>query len=63
MTTTLGASGAASAKTGYPTVAALVRDRAAEMPNAVAMREKDFGIWQEITGASSGNSSTLLLTD
>jgi long-chain acyl-CoA synthetase len=49
MTTTLGASGAASAKTGYPTVAALVRDRAAEMPNAVAMREKDFGIWHEIT--------------
>jgi long-chain acyl-CoA synthetase len=49
MTTTLGASGAASAATGYPTVAALVRERAADMPNAVAMREKDFGIWQEIT--------------
>ena len=49
MTTTLGSSGAAAAVTGYPTVAALVRDRAAAMPNAVAMREKDFGIWQEIT--------------
>ncbi|MEX2424248.1 MAG: AMP-binding protein [Acidimicrobiia bacterium] len=49
MTTTLGSSGATSAITGYPTVAALVRDRAAEMPDAVAMREKDFGIWQEIT--------------
>ena len=51
MTTTLGSSGAASAVTGYPTVAALVRDRAAAMPDAVAMREKDFGIWQEITWA------------
>ena len=49
MTTTLGSSGAASAVTGYPTVAALVRDRAATTPAAVAMREKDYGIWQEIT--------------
>jgi long-chain acyl-CoA synthetase len=49
MTTTLGASGVAPAATGFPTVAALVRDRAVEMPNAVAMREKNFGIWQEIT--------------
>jgi long-chain acyl-CoA synthetase len=49
MTTTLGAAGAAPAVTGYPTVAARVRDRAIEMPDVVAMREKDFGIWQEIT--------------
>ena len=49
MTTTLGASGSASAITGYPTVAARVRDRAKTMPDTVAMREKDFGIWQEIT--------------
>jgi long-chain acyl-CoA synthetase len=49
MTTTLGSAGAASAITGYPTVAARVRDRAAAMPDTVAMREKDFGIWQEIT--------------
>lgn len=34
---------------GYPTVAARVRARAAEMPKRVAMREKDLGIWQEIT--------------
>ncbi|HSJ35891.1 MAG TPA: AMP-binding protein [Acidimicrobiia bacterium] len=34
---------------GYPTVAARVRARAAEMPGAVAMREKDLGIWQEVT--------------
>ena len=26
-----------------------IRDHAREMPDAVAMREKDFGIWQEIT--------------
>ncbi|MEX2654450.1 MAG: AMP-binding protein [Acidimicrobiia bacterium] len=49
MTTTLGSSGAAAAVTGFPTVATLVRDRALAMPNAVAMREKDYGIWQEIT--------------
>jgi long-chain acyl-CoA synthetase len=34
---------------GYPTVAARVRAWAAEIPNHVAMREKDLGIWQEIT--------------
>ncbi len=28
-----------------------IRDRAAESPATVAMREKDFGIWQEITWA------------
>ena len=31
------------------TVALLVRDRAMSTPNLVALREKDFGIWQEIT--------------
>ncbi|HEY7564209.1 MAG TPA: AMP-binding protein [Acidimicrobiia bacterium] len=31
------------------TVASKVRDWAARTPNAVAMREKDYGIWQEIT--------------
>jgi long-chain acyl-CoA synthetase len=34
---------------GYETVAARVRSWAEKLPNAVAMREKDFGIWQEIT--------------
>ncbi len=31
------------------TVAHLVRNRAMSTPNLVALREKDFGIWQEIT--------------
>ncbi|MGA7272180.1 MAG: AMP-binding protein [Acidimicrobiia bacterium] len=36
---------------GFPTVAALVRSWAERRPDAVAMREKDYGIWQEITWA------------
>ncbi|MCI0543377.1 MAG: AMP-binding protein [Actinobacteria bacterium] len=38
-----------AASVGYPTAPALVRDWAQRMPDRVAMREKDFGIWQEIT--------------
>ena len=38
--------------TGYLTVAARVRDWAKSTPDAVAMREKDFGIWQEYTWAA-----------
>ena len=34
------------------TVARLIRDRAMRTPNLVALREKDFGIWQEITWSS-----------
>jgi long-chain acyl-CoA synthetase len=34
---------------GHSTVASKARDWADRTPNAVAMREKDFGIWQEIT--------------
>lgn len=34
---------------GTRTVASLVRDRALETPDLVALREKDYGIWQEIT--------------
>lgn len=34
---------------GHPTVASKAREWADRTPNAVAMREKDFGIWQEIT--------------
>ncbi len=33
------------------TPASRIRDRAAEMPQRVAMREKDFGIWQEMSWA------------
>jgi long-chain acyl-CoA synthetase len=35
--------------TGYRTVAAMVAEWAEKTPDSVAMREKDFGIWQEIT--------------
>ncbi len=40
-----------SAGTGTTTVASLARDRARTNPDAVAMREKDFGIWHEYTWA------------
>ncbi len=33
------------------TIATRVRDRAAALPDRVAMREKDLGIWQEVTWA------------
>jgi len=35
--------------TGVVTVASRVRDRAAQTPQGIAMREKDFGIWLEYT--------------
>jgi long-chain acyl-CoA synthetase len=37
---------------GARTLATRVRDRARTMPNRVAMREKDLGIWQQVTWAS-----------
>ena len=37
--------------TGTTTIVTRVRDRATRLPTAVAMREKDFGIWQEVTWA------------
>jgi long-chain acyl-CoA synthetase len=49
MTSTMERSPAPDVSRGFPTVARRVRDRAAEVPNKVAMREKDFGIWQEYT--------------
>ena len=49
MTTTMDRADASSARAGIATVVTLIRDRALTTPNAVAMREKDFGIWQEIT--------------
>jgi long-chain acyl-CoA synthetase len=33
------------------TLATRIRDRAATIPNRVAMREKDLGVWQEVTWA------------
>ena len=38
-----------SAETALETLPALVRERAASTPSLVAMREKRYGIWQEIT--------------
>ncbi|MDW3215433.1 MAG: AMP-binding protein [Ilumatobacteraceae bacterium] len=38
-----------SGTTGVTTVASLARDWARRAPDQVAMREKDFGIWREIT--------------
>ena len=49
MTSTLDRPESAAPGAGIPTVASKVRDRAAEMPDRVALREKDYGIWQEIT--------------
>ena len=37
------------AGSGYPTVAASIFERAQETPHAVAMRDKNFGIWRETT--------------
>lgn len=51
MTATLEHPEAAAAQTGYPTVASRVRDWATVSPDAVALREKDYGIWQEYTWA------------
>ena len=39
------------AQTGTITIVTRVRDRAGTSPHRVAMREKDFGIWQEVTWA------------
>ena len=43
--------GSAAAR-GIRTVASLIRDRALSTPDLVALREKDYGIWQEITWES-----------
>ena len=49
MTTVLERAGAPSADVGFKTPPACVREWARDFPDTVAMREKDFGIWQEIT--------------
>ena len=49
MTTVLERAGSPAADVGFKTPPAYVRDWAQERPDQVAMREKDFGIWQEIT--------------
>ncbi|MGD2061177.1 MAG: AMP-binding protein, partial [Acidimicrobiia bacterium] len=49
MTTLVDRPEAPAAGTGFQTAAAMVRDWADQMPDHVALREKEFGIWQEIT--------------
>ncbi len=49
MTTLVDRPEAPVAGTGFETAAAMVRDWADRMPDRVALREKEFGIWQEIT--------------
>ena len=43
----------AAAESGTVTVASLARDWAHRSPQQIAMREKDFGIWQEYTWAET----------
>lgn len=51
MTTTLEQTGAPDLSDAFQSVAWLVRDWAKRTPDRVAMRHKDFGIWQERTSA------------
>jgi long-chain acyl-CoA synthetase len=51
MTTVLERPDAPTADVGFMTPPAYVRQWASQHPDLVAMREKDFGIWQEITWA------------
>ncbi|MEZ5174601.1 MAG: AMP-binding protein [Acidimicrobiia bacterium] len=51
MTTTLEQAGAPDLSDAFPTVAWRVRDWAMRTPDRIAMRDKDFGIWQERTSA------------
>lgn len=51
MTTVAERSESATAKTGYLAAAAMVRDWAKKVPDRIALREKDYGIWQETTWA------------
>jgi long-chain acyl-CoA synthetase len=52
MTTTLEQTGAPDLSEAFPTVAWRTRDWAQRTPDRVAMRDKDFGIWQERTCAT-----------
>ncbi len=46
--------------TKVTTVASRVRDRAREMPDQIALREKDFGIWQEVSWADYWRNAELV---
>ncbi len=49
MTATMDRPDAMASGSGFPTVASRVRDWADKLPDQVAMREKDYGVWQEYT--------------
>src|ERR1700752_1018205 len=51
---------AAQTATLVTTVATRVRDRALSMPDRIALREKDFGIWQEVSWADYWNQAELV---
>jgi len=53
VTTTLDRQDQPPVEITYPTVAGRARQWAMTMPDHVAMREKDFGIWREITWANA----------
>ena len=57
MTSTLERREAPDLSGGYPTVAWRVREWSHKLPDGVAMRDKDFGIWQETPGVGSGTRS------
>src|SRR5262245_21475345 len=42
------------------TVASRVRARALQMPDRIALREKDFGIWQQVSWAQYWHSAELV---
>src|SRR2546430_12378157 len=42
------------------TVASRVRERAQQMPDLIALREKDFGIWQQVTWREYWDRSELV---
>ena len=46
--------------TKVTTVASRVRDRGRQMPDRIAMREKNFGIWQEVSWADYWDSAELV---
>ena len=46
--------------TKVTTVASRVRDRGRDMPEQIALREKDFGIWQEVSWADYWNYAELV---
>jgi long-chain acyl-CoA synthetase len=50
----------AARSTGTTTIATRVRDRATAAPRRIAMREKDFGIWQEVSWADYWDNAELV---